>query len=36
MARFIEPAMTVRDVAKFLNVGSNTFYRLAQLGELHA
>lgn len=34
MARPIEPAMTVREVAKFLNVGSNTVYRLAQLGEL--
>ena len=34
MARSIEPAMTVREVAKFLNVGPNTVYRLAQLGEL--
>ena len=34
MARPIEPAMTVRDVAKFLNVGSITVYRLVQAGEL--
>ena len=34
MARPIEPAMTVRDVAKFLNVGNITVYRLVQAGEL--
>ena len=34
MARPIEPAMTVRDVAKFLNVGNVTVYRLVQAGEL--
>ena len=34
MARPIESAMTVRDVAKFLNVGNITVYRLVQAGEL--
>lgn len=34
MARLIDPAMTVRDVAKFLNVGNVTVYRLVQAGEL--
>ena len=34
MVRSIEPAMTVRDVAKFLNVGNITVYRLVQAGEL--
>ena len=34
MARPIESAMTVRDVAKFLNVGNVTVYRLVQAGEL--
>lgn len=34
MARSTEPAMTVRDVAKFLNVGNITVYRLVQAGEL--
>jgi excisionase family DNA binding protein len=34
MARPIEPAMTVREVAKFLNVGNITVYRLVQAGEL--
>ncbi len=34
MALPIEPAMTVRDVAKFLNVGNITVYRLVQAGEL--
>ena len=34
MARPIEAAMTVRDVAKFLNVGNITVYRLVQAGEL--
>ena len=34
MARPIERAMTIRDVAKFLNVGNITVYRLVQAGEL--
>ena len=34
MVRPIESAMTVRDVAKFLNVGNVTVYRLVQAGEL--
>ena len=34
MARPIEPAMTVREVAKFLNVGNITVYRLVQAGDL--
>lgn len=34
MARLLEPAMTVREVAKFLNVGNITVYRLVQAGDL--
>lgn len=34
MPRPLEPAMTVRDVAGFLNVDEKTIYRLAQKGEL--
>ncbi len=34
MPRPLEPAMTVRDVARFLNVDEKTIYRLAQKGEL--
>ena len=34
MARPIEPAMTVRDVANCLNVGNITVYRLFQAEEL--
>ena len=30
----VEPAMTVRDVASFLNVDEKTIYRLAQKGDL--
>lgn len=30
----LEPAMTVREVAEFLNVDEKTIYRLAQKGEL--
>ena len=30
----LEPAMTVRDVAAFLNVDEKTVYRLSQKGEL--
>ena len=30
----MEPAMTVRDVAAYLNVDEKTVYRLAQRGEL--
>ena len=30
----IEPAMTVRDVAKFLSVDEKTIYRLVSKGEL--
>ncbi len=29
-----DPAMTVRDLANFLNVDAKTIYRLAQKGEL--
>jgi len=29
-----DPAMTVRDVAAYLNVNEKTIYRLAQKGEL--
>ena len=31
-----DPAMTVRDVAAYLNVDEKTIYRLAQKGELPA
>ena len=31
-----DPAMTVRDVAAYLNVDEKTIYRLAQRGELPA
>ena len=34
MPRSVEPAMTVRDVAAFLNVDEKTIYRLAQKGDL--
>jgi excisionase family DNA binding protein len=34
MPRTSESAMTVRDVATFLNVDEKTIYRLAQRGEL--
>jgi excisionase family DNA binding protein len=34
MTRRFEPALTVRDVAAFLNVDEKTIYRLAQRGEL--
>lgn len=34
MTRKSEPAMTVRDVATFLNVDDKTVYRLAQRGDL--
>lgn len=34
MARKPEPAMSVRDVAAFLNVDEKTIYRLVQRGEL--
>ena len=34
MSRPVEPAMTVREVATFLNVDPKTIYRLAQLGDL--
>lgn len=34
MPRKSEPAMTVRDVAAFLNVDEKTVYRLAQRGDL--
>ena len=34
MPRSAEPAMTVRDVAAFLNVDEKTIYRLTQRGEL--
>lgn len=30
----LEPAMTVKEVATFLNVDEKTIYRLAQKGEL--
>ena len=34
MPHIVEPAMTVRDVATFLNVDEKTIYRLAQKGDL--
>ena len=34
MHYIVEPAMTVRDVAAFLNVDEKTIYRLAQRGHL--
>ncbi len=34
MLQIIEPAMTVRDVATYLNVDQKTIYRLAQKGGL--
>ena len=34
MMPVLEPAMTVREVATFLNVDEKTIYRLAQKGEL--
>ena len=34
MPRLAEPAMTVHDVAAFLNVDEKTIYRLAQKGDL--
>ena len=34
MPHNVEPAMTVRDVAAFLNVDEKTIYRLAQKGDL--
>ena len=34
MPRSVEPAMTVHDVAAFLNVDEKTIYRLAQKGDL--
>lgn len=34
MPPIVEPAMTVRDVADFLNVDEKTIYRLAQKGDL--
>jgi excisionase family DNA binding protein len=34
MQQIVEPAMTVRDVAVFLNVDEKTIYRLAQRGDL--
>jgi excisionase family DNA binding protein len=34
MPPIVEPAMTVRDVAAFLNVDEKTIYRLAQKGDL--
>ena len=34
MPHIVEPAMTVRDVAAFLNVDEKTIYRLAQKGDL--
>ena len=36
MHRKSDPAMTVRDVAAYLNVDEKTIYRLAQRGELPA
>ena len=36
MPKKSDPAMTVRDVAVFLNVDEKTIYRLAQRGELPA
>ena len=34
MPHIVETAMTVRDVAAFLNVDEKTIYRLAQKGDL--
>lgn len=34
MPRLVEPAMTVRNVAAFLNVDEKTIYRLVQKGDL--
>lgn len=34
MPHIVEPAMTVRDVAAFLNVDEKTIYRLVQKGDL--
>ena len=34
MPHSVEPAMTVHDVAAFLNVDEKTIYRLAQKGDL--
>ena len=34
MTRLMEPAMTVRDVAAYLNVDEKTIDRLAQKGDL--
>ena len=34
MTNPVEPAMTVKEVAGFLNVDEKTIYRLAQKGEL--
>ena len=34
MPHIVEPAMTVRDVAAFLNVDEKTIYRFAQKGDL--
>ena len=34
MSRFVEPAMTVWDVAALLNVDEKTIYRLVQKGDL--
>ena len=34
MPRSVEPAMTVHDVAAFLNVDEKTIYRLVQKGDL--
>ena len=34
MSPQLEPAMTVRDVAAFLNVDEKTVYRLSQRGQL--
>ena len=34
MPHIVEPAMTVQDVAAFLNVDEKTIYRLAQKGDL--
>jgi excisionase family DNA binding protein len=34
MPQIVEPAMTVREVAAFLNVDEKTIYRLSQRGDL--
>jgi excisionase family DNA binding protein len=34
MSHTIEPAMTVKDVAAYLNVDEKTVYRLSQKGQL--